>query len=164
MDMVRAILAGDQAGELEWYPGQSRSDDRRRGCRAVGGGGCERHAAHPRWPRHRTCPGGPDKRRDLLEASCGHRGHVDHPRVRCGQAFPDRYPALGLRVDSGPIGAVARDDDFARALAFYVVLAPAVEIARAIAFSLTLTLTLAFAYGVPLVIPVVGELKLMVLR
>ena len=61
IDMVGNILAGDQAGELGQHPGQSRSGDRHHGCRGVGGGGCERHAAHLRWlksplPSHSTSP------------------------------------------------------------------------------------------------------------
>ena len=105
-----------------------------------------RAAACPdNWLPRRTCPGDPDKRRDLLEESCG--GHSDRPHIRRRQAVPYRHSALGLRADPGPNGAVARGGDFARALAFDVVLAPAVEIAHTIAFRLTLTV--AFAYGIP---------------
>ena len=72
--MVGNILAGDQAGELGQHPGQSRSGDRHHGCRGVGGGGCERHAAHLRWLPRRRCPGDSANRRDLLEPSCGRPG------------------------------------------------------------------------------------------
>jgi len=41
----------------------------------VGSGGGERHDAYLRWLPRRTCPGNPDKRRNLLEESCG--GHSD---------------------------------------------------------------------------------------
>ena len=99
-------------------------------------------AAHAQQaPRHAQAP----ERRNLLEESCG--GHSDRPHIRRRQAVPYRHSALGLRADPGPDGAVARGGDFARALAFDVVLAPAVEIAQTIAFRLTLTI--AFAYGIP---------------
>jgi len=111
----------------------------------VGGGGCERHDAHLRWlPRRRcpdtwlprrTCPGYPDKRRDLLEESCG--GHNYRPRIRRRQAVPYCHSVLGLCADPRSNGAVARGD-FARALAFEVVLTLIVEVAHTIAFRLTL--------------------------
>ena len=129
----------------------------------MGGGGCERHDAHlhrlPRrrcpdtYPPRRTYPGNPDRRRYLLEESCG--GHGEHPHIR-RQAVPYCHSALGLRVDPGPNGAVARGGDFTRALAFDVVLAPAVEIAHTIAFRLTLTVAFAYGIPVPLVIHVAG--------
>jgi hypothetical protein len=111
----------------------------------VGGDGCERHDTHLRWFPRRTCPGDPDKRRNLLEESCDGYSYRRHIRRR--QAVPYRHSALGLRADPGPNGAVACGRYFARALAFDVVLAPAVEIAHTIAFRLTLTI--AFAYGIP---------------
>jgi|SRR6185312_655784 hypothetical protein len=164
MDMVRAALTGDQAGELEWNPGQSRSGDRRHGYRSVGGGGCERHDAHLRRLRRSKCPGGPDnslphrkcsgdpdERGDLLEES---RGRADRLQIRRCQAIPDRHPALGLYADPGPIGAVAHGRDLARALAFDVIFVPAVEIARALAFCVTLTFAFAYRVLVPLVIQV----------
>ena len=88
--MVGTILAGDQAGELGQHPGQSRSGDRHRGCRGVGRGGCERHAAHLRWLPRRTCPGASANRQDLLEQSCGRPGLGDRPRIRHGEAVPGR--------------------------------------------------------------------------
>ena len=123
---------------------------RRRRCRDVGGGGCERHNTYlhrlPRrgcpdtWPPRHTCPNNPDKRRDPPRASCH-----GHPELR--QAVPYRYSPLRQRADSGPNGAIVRRGDISRALAFHVVFAQAIEIAQTIALSLTLTV--AFAYGIP---------------
>jgi hypothetical protein len=133
----------------------------------VGGGGCGRHNTHLRWlPRcrcpdnwlpRRTCPGDPDKPRDLPEESCG--GHGDHPHIRRRQAVPYRHSAPSLRAHPGP-NAGARGGDFARALAFGVVLGPALEIAHTIAFRLTLTV--AFGYGVP--VPLVIHIAVGTLR
>ena len=129
----------------------------------MGGGGGERHDDYRRWlPRRgcaddnwlpcRTCPG---KRRNLLEKSRG--GHSDRPRIRHRQDVPYRHSAPGQRAGLGPDDAVARGGDFARTLAFDVLLAPAVEIAQTIAFRLALTIAFAYVIPVPIVIYVAGR-------
>ena len=92
------------------------------------------------WLPRRTCPGDPDKRRDLPEESCG--GHGDRPASAARPSPTVTQPPAYVPT---PGGAVARGGDFARALAFDVVLGPAVEIAQTIGF----TLIVAFAYGIP---------------
>ena len=101
------------------------------------------HAAHAQgpanWLPRRTCPGSPDKRRDLLEESCGRPGHGDRPHIRRREAVPDRHSALSLRVVPGPTVAVARGVELALAFA----LAQALEIALALAIALAFALALA---------------------
>ena len=149
--MVGNILAGDQAGELGQHPGQSRSGDRHHGCRGVGGGGCERHAAHLRWLPRRRCPGASANRRDLLEPSCGRPGLGERPRIRRGEAFPGRQSARDPRPVPGPTVAVAvvvilaHTVTLAPGVALAVKLAQAVEIALAQAVQLALALALALA-------------------
>ncbi len=162
--MGRTILAGDQVGELGEHPGQSRSGDRRHGCRDVGCGGCERHAAHlcrlPRricsgcpanWlpPRH-NCPDSPGKR----EESCARPGKGDCPHIRLCEAVSDHHSALGLRAAPGPT-VVARAVEIAVAveIAFAVALTLAVAVAVEIAFAV------AFAVAFAFVIPVSDGLR-----
>ena len=126
----------------------------------MGGGGRERHDAHLRWSARHGRPGDsdnwparrtrPDKRNGLLPGSWS--GHA-----RISQAVPDHHSAPGLGADPGPDGSFARGGEFARSLAFDVVLASGIEIAQIIAFRLTV----AFAPGipVPLVIHAAGDLR-----
>ena len=125
IDMVGNILAGDQAGEVGQHPGQSGSGDRHHGCRGVGGGGCERHAAHLRWLPRRRCPGASANRRDLLEPSCGRPSLGERPRIRQGEAVPGRQSACDPRPVPGPTVAVA----VVVILAHTVTLAPGVALA-----------------------------------
>ena len=155
--MVHEVLAGDQVAELGQHPSLSRSGDRHDGCRGVGRGGCERHAAHLRWlpcricsgdpdnwlPR-RTCPDSPDKRRDLLEKSCRRPSHGDRPHICRCEAVPHRHSALSLRVVPGPTATVAPGIEVA--LAFTL----AQVIAFAFAITLAFTFALAFANDVAL--------------
>ena len=182
--MGRGLLAGDQAGELEQYPGQSRSGDRYGGCRGVGRGGRDRHPAHLRWLPRRTCPGGsanrlprhtdpasPDRRRDLLKGSCGRPGQADRPRIGRGQAFSGLHSAHSARVATSPTVAVALVLGFALALALALEIALefaftfALEIALAVAVEISLSLSLsleiavALAVVVILVIPVADGLR-----
>jgi hypothetical protein len=162
--VVHEVLAGNQVAELGRHPSSSRSGDRHDGCRGVGRGGCERHAAHLRWlpcricsvhpdnwlPR-RTYPHSPTKRRDLLEKSCARPGHGDRPHICRREAVPDRHSALSLRVVPGPTATVA----------------PGIEIAIAFTLAQVVTITLAFAFALAfandvaltLVIPVSDGLR-----
>jgi hypothetical protein len=161
--MGRGILAGDQAGELGHYPGQSRSGDRYDGCCGVGRGGCDRHPVHFRWLSCRTCQGGPanrlprhtdpaspDRRRDLLEGSCGRPGHGDRPRIGRGQAVSGLHSAHSARVATGPTLAVALVPGFALTLAL--------EIALEFAFTFALEIALVLGFAYVLVIPVADDL------
>ncbi len=140
--MVGNILAGDQAGELGQHPGQSRSGHRHHRCRGVGGGGCERHAAHLRWLPRRRCSGASANRRDLLEPTCGRPGLGGQPRIRQGEAVPGRQSARDPRSVPGPTVAVAvvvilaHAVTLARGVALAVKLAQAVEIALAVKLAL----------------------------
>ena len=153
--MVGNILAGDQAGELGQHPGQSRSGDRHHGCRGVGSGGCERHAAHLRWLPRRTCPGASATLRGLLKPSCGHPGHVSRPCIRPGEAVADRQSTRNPRPVPGPTIAVAVVI-LARAhvpgVALAVKLAQAVEIALAEAVEIALAVKLAQAVEIALAV------------
>jgi hypothetical protein len=162
--MGRNILSGDQVGELGWHPVPSRSSGRHHGCRPLGGSGCERHAAHLRWPPRRTCPGGSanwlprhacsgggDKRLDLPEASCGRLGYGDSPQIRLCEAVPDHLSTLVQRVVLGP--AIALAQDFG--LAFDIAFAQAIEIA------LALPLAFAVAFTVVFTVPVTDGLRSM---
>ena len=82
----------------------------------------------PRRPRQASRP---------LEESCG--GYSDRPHIRAARPSPTVTQPSAHVPTPVQSDAVARGGDFARALAFDVVLAPAVEIAHAIAFRLTLT-------------------------
>jgi hypothetical protein len=121
IDMAREVFAGDQAGELGQHPRQSRTGDRGRGCRGMGRGGCERHAADLRWLPRRSCPGAPanwfprrrcssdpGKRRDLLEKSCGRSGYEASPHIRRREAVSDRQSVLGLLVIPRPALALVQ--------------------------------------------------------
>ena len=158
--MGRGILAGDQAGELEQYSGQSRPGDRYSGCCGVGRGGCDRHPVHLRWlPRctcqggpanwliHHTCPGDPAKRRDLLGESCGRPGHGDRLHIRRCQAVSGLHSAHGVRVVSDPTVTLAGT------LAF------ALEFAFALEIVLVFALALAFALALRIVIPVADDVR-----
>ena len=157
------ILAGDQAGEPGQHPGQSRSGDRHHGCRGVGSGRCERYAAHLRWLPRRRCPGASANRRDLLEPSCGRVGLGGEPRIRQGEAVPDRQSTRNPRPVPGPTIAVAvvilaRAGAHVPGVALAVKLAQAVEIALAVklaqAVEIALAVALAIAFDVARVIPV----------
>ncbi len=163
--MVGNILAGDQAGELGQHPGQSRSGDRHHGRRGVGGGGCERHAAHLRWLPRRRCSGTSANRRDLLEPSCGRPGLGGQPRIRQGEAVPGRQSARDPRPAPGPTVAVVVILAHAPGVALAVKLAPGValvKLAQAVALAvklaqaveIALALALAFDVGFARVIPV----------
>ena len=161
--MVGNILAGDQAGELGQYQGQSRSGDRHHGCRGVGGGGCERHAAHLRWLPRRRCPGASANRRDLLEPSCGRPGLGGQPRIRQGEAVPGRQSARDPPPVPGPTVAVAvvvlaHAVTLTPGVALAVKLAKAVEIAvklaQAVEIALALVLAVALDVAFARVIPV----------
>ncbi len=153
--MVGNILAGDQVGELGQHPGQSRSGDRHHGCRGVGGGGCERHAAHLRWLPRRSCPGDSANRQDLLEPSRGRPGLGGQSRIRQGKAVPGRQSACDPRPVSGPTVAVAVVVILALAVklvpgvAVVVKLVPAValavELAQAVALAVELAQAVALA-------------------
>ena len=158
--MGRGILAGDQAGELEQYSGQSRPGDRYGGCCGVGRGGCDRHTVHLRWlPRctcqagpanwltHHTCPGNPAKRRDLLGESCGRPGHGDRPHIRRCQAVSGLHSAHSVRVVSDPTVALAGTLEFALALEF------------AFTLGLEFAIGLGFALEIAFVIHVADHLK-----
>ena len=119
----------------------------------MGGGGGERHDVHLRRLPRRTCPG---NRRNLLEKSYG--GHSDRPRIRHRQYVPYRHSAPGQRAGPGPDDAVTRGGDFARTLAFDVLLAPAVEITQTTAFRLIFTI--AVAYVIPVIDVAARELVL----
>lgn len=142
--MVGNILAGDQAGEVGQHPGQSGSGDRHHGCRGVGGGGCERHAAHLRWLPRRRCPGASANRQDL-EPSCGRPSLGGRPRIRQGEAVPGRQSACDPRPVPGPTVAVAVVI-LAHTIAHAVTVAPgvAVAVAFAVAFDVAFVLALAF--------------------
>jgi hypothetical protein len=166
--MVGNILAGDQAGEVGQHPGQSGSGDRHHGCRGVGGGGCERHAAHLRWLPRRRCPGASANRQDLVEPSCGRSGLGERPRIRRGEAVPDRQSAHDPRPVPDPTAAVAVAVILARTVAHAVAhdpgvalavkLAQAVEIAvklaQAVEIALAVVLAVAFNVAFARVIPV----------
>ncbi len=136
--MVGNILAGDQAGELGQHPGQSRTGDRHHGCRGVGGGGCERHAAHLRRLPRRRCPGPSANRRDLLEPSCGRPGLGGQPRIRQGEAVPGRQSARDPRPVLGPPVTVAIVVILAHAVTFPPGVALAVKLAQAVALAVKL--------------------------
>jgi len=158
--MVGNILAGDRAGKLGQHPGQSRSGDRHHGCRGVGGGGCERDAAHLRWLPRRGCSGVSANRRDLLEPSCGRPGLGGQPRIRQGEAVPGRQSARDPPPVPGPTVAVAVVVILAHAvsLAHAVTLAPgvalAVKLAQAVEIALALVLAVALDVAFARVIPV----------
>ncbi len=164
IDLGGTIRAGDPAGELGQHPGQSRTGGRHRGCRGVGRGGRDGHAAHLCRPPGRTCPDGPanrlprharpDKRRDLGE-SCGRPDHGNRSQIRRCEAVPGPHSALSLRVVPGPAAAVARGLEIAFTQAFEV--AQALEVAFALAFEVAFALALAFA--VALVIRVADGLR-----
>ncbi len=143
--MVGSILAGDQAGELGQHPGQSRSGDRRHGCRGVAGGGCERHAAYLRGLPRRRCPGDSANRRDLLEPSCGRPGLGGQPRIRQGEAVPGRQSARDPRPAPGPTVAVAVVVIRALAVKLAPGVALAVKLAQAVALAVKLAQALALA-------------------
>ncbi len=149
--MVGNILAGDQAGELEQHPGQSRSGDRHHGGRGVGGGGCERHAAYLRWLPRRSCPGDSANRRDLLEPTCGRPGLGGQPRICQGEAVPGRQSARDPRPVPGPAVAVAVVVILARAVTRAPGVALAVKLAQAveIALALAVAFDVAFARVIP---------------
>jgi len=181
----RAVLAGDQVGELGQHPSPPRSGHRHHGRGGLGRDSCERHAAYLRWPRCsgpgnpadgllcHACPGSSDKRRDFLQESCGHCDHGGRPHIRRREAIPEDYSAVSQRVVSGPAFAVARDVRvvLAQALAFVlaqaleIVLAQALEIVLAqaldIALAFALTYHVAFAFAFALVIPVADGLRTM---
>ena len=154
IDLGGTILAGGQPGELGQHPGPSRSGDRHRGCRAVGRGGRDGHAAHLRWPPRRTCPDGParrlprracpgrrDQRRELGE-SYGRSDHGSGPQIRHREAVRGPYSALSLRAV--PVPAVALDQGIEVTLAQTVeVAALALEVALALAVDIALVLGLA---------------------
>jgi hypothetical protein len=134
--------------------------------------GCERHATHLRWLSRRTCsdgpvgwlprhtgPGGPNKRRDLREQSCGHLDHDDRPHIRRCEAVSEGHCALSPRAVSGPSLSVARvlEIRLALSLAFEVALAQAVEIVVALILSLALGVAVTVAYA--LVIPLADGLR-----
>ena len=156
IDMVGNILAGDQAGELGQHPGQSRSGDRHHGCRGVGGGGCERHAAHLRWLPRRRCPGASANRRDLLEPSCGRPGLGERPRIRQGEAVPGRQSARDPRPVPGPTVAVAVVVILAHTVVHAGTLAPgvalAVKLAQAVAIALAVKLAQAVEIALALAV------------
>ena len=143
--MVGTILAGDQAAELEQHPGQSGSGDRHHGCRGVGGGGCERHAAHLRWLPRRRCPGTSANRWDLLEPSCGRPSLGERPRIRQGEAVPGRQSTCDPRPVPGPTVAVAVVVILARTVAHSVTLAPGVAVKLAQAVEIAIAVKLAQA-------------------
>ena len=163
IDLGGTIRAGDQAGELGQHPGPSRTGGRHRGCRAVGRGGRDRHAAHLRRPPRRTCPDGPacrlprhpspgrpDQRRDLGE-SYGRPDHGGRSHIRRCEAVPGPYSAPGVRAVPVPAAALARGVEIALAQAFEVTLA--FEVALALALAVEVALALA------LVIPVADGLR-----
>jgi hypothetical protein len=160
--MVGNILAGDQAGELGQHPGQSRSGDCHHGCRGVGGGGCERHAAHLRWLPRRTCPGASANRQDLLEPSCDRPGLGERPRIRQGEAVPgpqsarDPPPVPGPTVVVAVVAILARTVAHAPGVALAVKLAQAVALAVKLAQAVEIALALAVTFDVAFarVIPV----------
>ena len=140
--MVGNILAGDQAGELGQHPGQSRSGDRHHGCRGMGFGGCERHAAHLRWLSRRSCPGDSANRRDLLlEPPRGRPGLGGQPRIPQGEAVPGRQSVRDPRLVPGPTVVVA----VVVILAHAVTLAPAVALVVKLAQVVALVVKLAQA-------------------
>ena len=159
------ILAGDQAGELEQYSGQSRSGDRYGSCRGVGHGGRDRHPVHLRWlprctcpggpadklPRH-TCPASPDRCRYLLEGSCGRPGQSDRLHICRGQAVSRLHSAQCARVVTGPTLALALALEIVLGFAFTV----ALEIV--LGFALTVALEIALVLGFAFVIPVADGL------
>ncbi len=160
--MAGNILAGDQAGELGEHPGQSRSGDRHRGCRGMGGGGRERHAAHLRWPPRRSCPGDSANRRDLLKPSCGRPGRPglgSQPRIRQGEAVPGRQSARDLRPVPGPTVAVvvilAVVVKLAPGIAVVVKLAPGIAAVVKLAQAVALAVKLAQAVEIVLVLVLV---------
>lgn len=169
--MVGNVLAGDQAVELGQHPGQSWSGDRHRGCRGVGGGGCERDAAHLRWLRRRTCPGASANRADLVEPSCGRPSLGERSRIRRGDAVRARQSARVPRPVLGPTAAVVviltrtvvHTGTVVPGLALAVKLAWAVAIALAVklaqAVEIALALALALAFDVARVIPVGDALR-----
>jgi hypothetical protein len=157
--VVHEVLVGDQVAELGRHPSPSRSGDRHDGCRGVGRGGCEHHAAHLRWLPCRICSGHPDnwlprrtyphspaKRRDLFEKSCGRPGHGDRPHICRRETVPHRHSALSLRVVPGPTATVAPGIEVA--LTFTL----AQLIAFAFAITLAFTFALASANGVALTV------------
>ena len=160
--MGPGLLAGDQAGELGHYSGQSRSGDRYDGCCGMGRGGCDRHPVHLRrlprctcqgdpanWLIRHTCPGYPAKRRDLLTGSCGHPGPGDRPHVRRGQAVSGLHSAHIVRVVPGPTVTLARTLAFALDFA----------VALKITFVLALAFALALALVLRILIPVADGLR-----
>ena len=146
--MVREDLAGDQEGELGQHWSQSRNGDRRRGHRAVGRGGRERHAAHVRWPQPRPCPDSSARCPDVLEQSSGHRDHAartrDRLHIRRREAVPDRRSALSPRAAPGPAVAVVL-------AAIVLVLAQAVEIVLIFAQAVEIALVLASGVTLPVI-------------
>ncbi len=148
--MVGNILASNQAGELGQHPGQSRSGDRHHRCGGVGGGGCERHAAHLRWLPRRRCPGPSANRRDLLEPSYGRPGPGGQPRIRQGEAVPGRQSARDPRPVPGPPVTVA----VAVILAHAVTLAPGVALAVKLAQAVEIALAVKLAQAVEIALAV----------
>src|SRR6266568_3911480 len=97
----------------------------------------------PRQPRQASQPP-----REVLRRPERPPPHPPPP----GRPLPSLRPRPTCRP--GPDDAVARGGDFARTLAFDVLLAPVVEIAQTTAFRLAFTI--AFAYVIP-VIPVAAR-------
>jgi hypothetical protein len=145
-------------GELGQHPGPSWSHDRHRGCRALGRGGRDRHAAHLRWPPRRTCPDGPASRfprhtcpcrsaqpRDLGECY----GRPDHGgRSQIPHYEPVRGPYSALSLRAGPVPAVAL------AQGVEVTLAQAFELAQAFVLALALALAVEVALAVDIVLAI----------
>jgi hypothetical protein len=150
--MVRTLLAGDQADELGQHSRQSRTGDRYHGCRGVGRGGCERHAAHLRWLPPGPSRDGSARRRNLLEQSYGCRDHGDRPHTRSHirrcEAVPDRQSAFGLRAVPGAAVFVVVAQTVEIALAFAVAFAQAIELALALAFDVIVSITVIIAIRV----------------